>query len=519
MAEKDCSEKRAVFIPNSSLEESDEATNIVLQSKAHDEALDFLKQHRDDFRVELGFDPDYIKRLKRKLDLYILPFMLVVYMFNFLDKILLNYGNVMGLSKDLKLKGNDYSNASSAFWFANLAAAIINIYLVQRLPTSKWLGTCLLGWSISTACTAATQNYGGLLATRIISGAFEAVVPPAAMLLTAQYYTKSEQAARFSTWYIGVAIGQILGGLISWAFQHVGIHASLAGWRIMFLALGLVTLIFALSILLFLPDTPMQAWFLSNEEKVALLEHIKTNQTGVEGRRFIPKQIGEAMCDFQIWAVFIIMVLNGSGGGVITAYSATLVKSFGYTAKQSALLLMGNGPVVLSTTLIGGIGSRYFGQRWAWIILVTIPAIIGSCLMAWPVGNKQHSALAGVFLVNAYISLTPILYQWTVSNVAGHTKRSFASAMIQAAFAVGNIIGPQTFQAKDAPDYQPAKVSMVVFLSVMICLVATLALYYRNCNRTRNQRSTTSDAAEDISDAKAYSGLTDKENVDFRYTY
>ncbi|KAI9659347.1 MAG: hypothetical protein M1821_001605 [Bathelium mastoideum] len=518
MAEKGSSTEGAVSTLES-LGESVEAVAIALHSKAHDEALDFLERHRNEANVTLGFNQCYVRRLKRNLDFYVIPFMLVMYTLNFIDKTLLNYGNVMGLSEDLGLRGNDYSNASSAFWFANLAAAVINIHLIQRLPTSKWLGVCLIGWSISTTCTAAVRTYGGLLATRIVSGAFEAVIPPSVMLLTAQYYTKAEQASRFAIWYMGIGFGQILGGLISWAFQNVSTHAMLTGWRIMFLTLGLVTLIFALSILMFLPDTPMQARFLSNEEKVALLKHIKVNQTGVEGKRFILSQFTEALRDFQIWALFIITILNGSGGGVITAYSATLIKSFGYSAKRSALLLMGTGPVTLSTTLIGGFGSRYFGRRWMWIIVVTIPAIIGSCLMAWPIGNKQHTALAGVFLVNAFISLTPVVYQWTMSNVAGHTKRAYASAMLQAAFAIGNIIGPQTFRAKDAPGYQPAKICTVVFLSLLVCLVAVLAFYYLVHNNIRNRRFTVREEVEDIPDEKAYAGLTDKENLDFRYTY
>jgi MFS family permease len=90
-----------------------------------------------------------------------------------------------------------------------------------------------MGWAISTACTAATKNYGGLLATRIVSGAFESVVPPAMMLLSSQWYTKSEAAPRFSLWYLGTGLGQIIGGLVSWAFQHVSLNAPLAGWRIM----------------------------------------------------------------------------------------------------------------------------------------------------------------------------------------------------------------------------------------------------------------------------------------------
>lgn len=90
-----------------------------------------------------------------------------------------------------------------------------------------------MGWSIATASTAATKNYGGLVATRVVAGAFESVVPPALMLLSSQWYTKAEAASRFSFWYLGFGVGQIIGGLVSWAFQHVDAHTHLAGWRIM----------------------------------------------------------------------------------------------------------------------------------------------------------------------------------------------------------------------------------------------------------------------------------------------
>lgn len=286
-----------------------------------------------------------------------------------------------------------------------------------------------------------------------------------------------------------------------------------------FLVLGLVTLTFSILILAFLPDTPMNAWFLTDEEKFALLEHVKSNQTGVEGRQLIPRQLKEALLDLQVWLLFLIILLDGCGGGVITAYSATLIYSFGYSPKHTSLLLIGTGPITLSTTLIGGLGTRHFGQRWAWIIAITIPGIIGSCLMAWPVAPKQQSALAGIYLVNSYISLTPIVYQWTVSNVAGHKKRAFTVAMLQAAFAIGNLIGPQTFRKQDAPQYTPAKICMVAFLSALICLVAMLALHYRINNGIRDRRSTDHIAIEGVSDVTAYAGLTDKENTSFRYIY
>lgn len=80
----------------------------------------------------------------------------------------------------IRLIGNDYSNASAAFWIANLIAGLPNIWILNRFPVARWLAICLVGWGIATACHAALTNYHGLLAVRIISGAFEAGIPPAA---------------------------------------------------------------------------------------------------------------------------------------------------------------------------------------------------------------------------------------------------------------------------------------------------------------------------------------------------
>lgn len=69
---------------------ADEMTRDVLQSKAHDEALDFLEKHRNDVNARIGLDDTYMRKLRRKIDYHILPFMLLVYILNFIDKTILN---------------------------------------------------------------------------------------------------------------------------------------------------------------------------------------------------------------------------------------------------------------------------------------------------------------------------------------------------------------------------------------------------------------------------------------------
>ena len=159
-----------------------------------------------------------------------------------------------------------------------------------------------------TACTAAVQNYSGLLAVRILLGVFEATIGPSLMLISSQWYTKSEQAPRFSFWYLGLGVGQIIGGLLSFAFQHLQ-HEAITGWRVMFIVLGFVTVIIGLATALFLPDTPMKAKFLSEDDKIMLLKHVSVNQTGIENKRFQWYQVWETVCDIQIWLLVLITIL------------------------------------------------------------------------------------------------------------------------------------------------------------------------------------------------------------------
>jgi MFS family permease len=174
----------------------------------------------------------------------------------------------MGLVNHLNLIGDEYSNASSAFYIAVLVFSFPNMWLLNRFPIAKCLVINLLGWGICSACHAALRNSAGLITLRVLSGAFESGISPALMLLTSQYFTYSEQATRFASWYTGMGNGQILGGLISYAFQWVPVSASLAGWRIVFLVLGLITMVVGLFVLTFVPDTPMDAGFLKKERRL-----------------------------------------------------------------------------------------------------------------------------------------------------------------------------------------------------------------------------------------------------------
>ncbi len=142
----------------------------------------------------------------------------------------------------------------------------------------------------AAAYGAAATNYQTLLVSRASSSASSR--PPSARRRDAHQQPsgtpKSESAPRLSFWYCGLGVGQIVGGAVSYGFQEHGPDARLAGWRTMFVVLGLLTVLVGGCVVLFLPDTPMQAKWLGDDEKVALLG----TSASTDWRREPPNLVG-----------------------------------------------------------------------------------------------------------------------------------------------------------------------------------------------------------------------------------
>jgi hypothetical protein len=88
--------------------------------------------------------------------------------------------------------------------------------------------------------------------------------------------------------------------------------------------------------------------------------------------------------------------------------------------------------------------------------------------------------------------------------------------MVAASFAIANIVGPQTFQAHDAPQYIPAKVTILVVAALAAVAALGLRILLGVRNKTRGQ-----DVAEgeQHADEILTADFTDNDNKSFKYTY
>ncbi|KAK8113948.1 hypothetical protein PG999_006017 [Apiospora kogelbergensis] len=458
--------------------------------------------------------PEDEKSLLRKIDLRIVPLMFGCYFLQYLDKTLINYANVMGLRKDTSITGDQYSELATVFYVTYLAFEFPTAYLMQRLPTAKFLGINVCLWGLMVTCNSTSHSWAGLVSLRVLLGCFEASVAPALILITTMWYKKSEQPPRVGFWYVGTGVAKIVGALTSFGFQHYT-RADFKSWQVMFLVWGLATIAVGVLVLLFMPDNPMTAR-LSEQEKRWAIERLRTNMTGVENKHFKPPQFLECLADPQTYLLALMVLTSNIPNGFISSYQATVIQSFGWTSKQTALLSMPSGAIAILCTLGATWFAGKFGLRGPGIILLLGIGFLGSCLMAFlPSEGHVAGKMVGNYLANFIGSSLPLMYSYAGANYAGHTKKVTMNAIVLISFCAGNIIGPLTFREEDAPEYIPAKIVMAVTTASAAVLTGMLMLYYRWENKRRGRLH----AGEVHTENSEFFDLTDRENHEFRYVF
>jgi MFS transporter, ACS family, allantoate permease len=111
------------------------------------------------------------------------------------------------------------------------------------------------------------------------------------------------------------------------------------------------------------------------------------------------------------------------------------------------------------------------------------------------------------------------VYSWNASNTAGHTKKSTRNALSTLAFSIGNIIGTEIFQPKDAPDYIPGKIAIMTLLiaQLFVCLLLRWINVRMNKQKLRlleeekARRGWTDEDIQKERERHAFLDLTDKQ--------
>ncbi|KAL1981720.1 hypothetical protein VTN96DRAFT_2277 [Rasamsonia emersonii] len=501
----------AVSLPDSSSQAA---------SADRDDSYDIYKQYQ-----HAEFSPEEVKRVLRKIDLRLLPVLIVTYTLQYLDKNAINFASVYGLQKGTHLTGQDYSWLGSIFYFGYLIAQYPAGYVLQRLPIGKVLGITTIIWGALLMTTPACHNFAGIATNRFLLGLVEAIVNPGFVLIMSIWYTSTEQPLRLEAYYCTNGIATMFGGLIGYAVGNI--TTGLPRWMYVFIIFGAVSVATGIWSLLVLPDLPSTAKFLTERERAIAVERVAANRQGVKNRHFKWYQVKQAALDPKTWLLFIMAVGAQIPNSALTSFTSIVVQSFGFDTLGTQYLQIPGGAVQFLALLIGGmIATRYadrFHARSTCMIVANSICIIGSALLvALPEANKW-GRLVALWLcyfqgLGFSLSLTMVS-----SNIAGYTKKQVTGAMLFTGYCVGNIIGPQTFKASEAPRYHSAYVAMLIGYAVKLIAIIVLYLYMYLDNKRRDREAASTETAitagPEDQDAieKGMLDQTELDNKGFRY--
>lgn len=105
-----------------------------------------------------------------------------------------------------------------------------------------------------------------------------------------------------------IGLSQVFGGFVAYGISFS--KTSLAPFRIIFLLLGSLAILVGFVVLIGLPDSPVHARMLSEEERIAALERVREGQCGTENKKFKPAQVKEALMDIRTWLIALTTLIS-----------------------------------------------------------------------------------------------------------------------------------------------------------------------------------------------------------------
>ncbi|GLA01358.1 hypothetical protein AnigIFM60653_011610 [Aspergillus niger] len=467
-------------------EESHDAITAV-DTPAHgtgrEKAADFLATVKEEERT---FSPEEEKRVLRRIDLRILPLLLGAYFFQQLDKSTLSYVSIFGLVEDAHLHGQQYSWLGSILYLAQLVVQPLAALLLVKAPTGKVIGTAVLLWGSSLAIMAACTDFASLLGLRLTLGTFEAMIAPSCVAVTQMWWRRGEQTLRTAIWNAMNGVTFIVGSLFTYGLGHI-YSDNLYSYQIIFMFCGLLTVAYSTLVLIFMPDSPMEAKFLSEREKVIAVERLRANQMGIISREWRWDHVWETAYDVKTWLWFFLIVTISIPSGGISTFGNLIIKSFGYGSFETILFNIPFGAIQVIAILGGGWLATRFQRKGLVIALFAGISAIGTLLMIVVPREQKGVLLFGYYLVSCLAAITPLVYAWEAQNTAGDTKRKCTSAVV---LSLGCVIGPQLYSTSQAPLYRPGLISNLI-LFVLVAVFAILAnLYLIYLNRKHARRRT-----------------------------
>ncbi|TFV93966.1 MFS transporter [Oxalobacteraceae bacterium OM1] len=210
---------------------------------------------------------DDVAALYRKINWRLLPFLLICYLFAYLDRVNVGFAKLQ-MQGDLNFSDAAYGVGAGIFFIGYVLFEIPSNLMLPRVGARKTFSRILVLWGITSACMLFVRNVPMFYGMRFLLGVFEAGFAPGMIYYLSCWYGPQRMARAIALVFLAGPIGGIVGGPVSaWLITRLAGAAGLAGWQWMFLVEGLPCIVLGILAWRLLADRPADVSWLSSDEK------------------------------------------------------------------------------------------------------------------------------------------------------------------------------------------------------------------------------------------------------------
>lgn len=185
---------------------------------------------------------------------------------NYLDRTALSYA-ITPLQQTYNLTNTDFGLIASAFGVGYLIMTALGGILVDRFGSRSIWGVFAIIWSASCALIGLATGFAWLFIFRLLLGVAEGPNFPALTRVTTDWLPVKERARSLAFGLAAVPFASVLGAPL---ISHL---VAIIGWRIMFVTLGLLGVIWAIIWVFLFRNKPEESRHVTPEE----LSHIHSD--------------------------------------------------------------------------------------------------------------------------------------------------------------------------------------------------------------------------------------------------
>lgn len=364
---------------------------------------------------------------------------------------LINYGDRIAISvaspaiiEELNFSPIEWGYILSAFFWTYSLFGLIGGFVNDKFGARNTYGFTMIIWSIAVGLTASVWNFMSLLLVRLFFGAGEGPQVPTATKLVSNWFPKSESARALSLSQVGTTIGPIIATpLVAWLTVEMG-------WRVSFIVLAAIGVIWAIGWFLFAKEYPEQHKKVNQKELDYIQqdrgEEIKNDEEASDSKvsvwSFIKKPyiLSVSICYFAYSFVLFL---------VITWFPNYLVDQRGMTMKEMGIFSIWPWVGASIGLIVGSYLSDLFvkksrngnlisGRKYM-IVICQILAAVTFSLSAMVESTALALTLttfAMAFLLGSW------QYQSLVIAIVPKQKLGAVSGFVQSISAIGGILAP-----------------------------------------------------------------------------